>query len=145
MIGVRLVQDGTETHRVPRRVNRPAIAAAVFTELLADRDRETVATLWEPLAAARAAKADRHVVADEPAATPRENGGPFGQTRSVLLGALGGRAPDAAAIRGDRAAPGDAVGPRGVTEALALANVGGHGAGARWCLRNRPPTQPCLA
>jgi DNA repair protein RadC len=26
-------------------VNRPAIAAAVFAELLADRDRETVATL----------------------------------------------------------------------------------------------------
>jgi len=45
VIGVRLVQDGTETHRVPRRVNRPAIAAAVFAELHADRDRETVATL----------------------------------------------------------------------------------------------------
>jgi len=45
VIGVRLVQDGTGPLRVPRRVNRPAIAAAVFAELLADRDRETVATL----------------------------------------------------------------------------------------------------
>ena len=45
VIGVRLVQDGTGTLRVPRRVNQPAIAAAVFADLLADRDRETVAAL----------------------------------------------------------------------------------------------------
>ena len=45
VIGVRLVQDGTGTLRVSRRVNQPAIAAAVFTDLLADRDRETVAAL----------------------------------------------------------------------------------------------------
>jgi DNA repair protein RadC len=45
VIGVRLVQDGTGPLRVPRRVNQPAIAAAAFADLLADCDRETVATL----------------------------------------------------------------------------------------------------
>jgi hypothetical protein len=45
VIGVRLVQDGTAPLPASRCVNRPSIAAAVFAELLADRDHETVAVL----------------------------------------------------------------------------------------------------
>ena len=45
VIGVRLVQDAMTPLPVPSRVNRPAIAAAVFAKLLADRGRETVAAL----------------------------------------------------------------------------------------------------
>jgi len=45
VIDVRLVQDGTAPLPAPRCVNRPSIAAAVFAELPADRDRETVAGL----------------------------------------------------------------------------------------------------
>ena len=64
----------------------------------------------KPLAAARAAEADRHVVADELAATPDEDGWPAREARAVLLVATGRRTPDAAAVRGDRAAADDAVG-----------------------------------
>ncbi len=45
VLGVRLVQDGTAPLPVPSRVSRPAVAAAAFAQLLADRDRETVAAL----------------------------------------------------------------------------------------------------
>ena len=41
---------------------------------------------------------------------------------AVLLVTAGGRALDAAVVRGDRAAAGDAVGARRVTEALVAAN-----------------------
>ena len=58
----------------------------------------------EPVAAARAAEADRHLVTDEPAATPDEDGGPARETRPLLLAVSGGRAPDAAVIRGNPAA-----------------------------------------
>src|SRR3990172_4615167 len=54
----------------------------------------------EHVAAARAAEADRPLVADEPAAPSDEDGGPFGQTRPPLLAAPGRRAPDAAAVWG---------------------------------------------
>ena len=45
----------------------------------------------EPLAAARAAEADRHVVANEPAATADPDGWPTRETRAVLLAPAGGR------------------------------------------------------
>jgi Transposase DDE domain group 1 len=47
----------------------------------------------EPLAAARAAEADRHVVANEPAATADPDGWPTRETRAVLLAPAGGRLP----------------------------------------------------
>ncbi len=49
----------------------------------------------EPVIAARAVEEDRHLVADEPPATPGEGGRPSNQTHPVLLGPAGGRAPDA--------------------------------------------------
>jgi DNA repair protein RadC len=45
VIGVRLVRDGAAPLPVARCVNQPAVAAAAFAKLLADRDRETVAAL----------------------------------------------------------------------------------------------------
>ena len=54
--------------------------------VVAERDR---LQSGQPVAAARAAEADRHVVATEPAATPREDGWPVGQTCSVFLAAPG--------------------------------------------------------
>src|SRR6516164_4570549 len=74
---------------------------------MAERDRLQPG---EPLAPARAAEADRHLVADELAATPDEDRWPPRETRALLLVATGRRTLDAAAVRGDRAAADDAVG-----------------------------------
>lgn len=68
----------------------------------------------ESLVAPRAAQADRDVVAREPATAPRKNGRSPGQAHPVLLAAAGRRTSPAAAVRGDPAAAGGAVGPRGV-------------------------------
>src|SRR5712691_6339412 len=57
----------------------------------------------EPVAPARAAAADRHLVTDEPAATPDEDGRPARETRALLLVAAGRRTPDADSVRGDPA------------------------------------------
>ena len=58
----------------------------------------------ESLAAAGAPEADRHVVADQPPAAPRQDGRALGETRAVLL-ALSGREPsDPTPVRGDAAA-----------------------------------------
>ncbi len=82
-----------------------------------------------PVAAARAAEADRHLVADEPAATSDEDGWPARETRALLLVAAGGRTPDADSVRGDPATAYGAVGASGVEEALVAANSVGHRAG----------------
>src|SRR5450759_1298364 len=77
----------------------------------------------EPLAAARPADADRHVVADQPPATPRQDGWALGETRAVLL-ALSGREPsDPTPVRVD--APADL----GLTGADRLTGSGRCGAG----------------
>ena len=92
--------------------------------VVAERDRLQPG---EPLAAARAAEADRHVVAREPATAARENGWALGQARPVLLAAAGRRAPDAAVIRGGRAAPGGAIGARRVASVLVTVTLGPKG------------------
>ena len=61
---------------------------------------EGAAPALDPTAAARAAEADRHVVADEPAATVDEDGWPARETRPVLLADAGGRAPHATSCSG---------------------------------------------
>jgi len=99
----------------------------------------------EPLAAARAAEAHRHLVADEPAATPRENGGPLGQTRSVLLGAPGGRAPDAAAIRAIVQRLETLSVPAGERKRSLLRTWAATGPGRGGVYEIGRPTQPCLA
>jgi len=79
----------------------------------------------ELVAAPRAAEADRHVVAREPAAAARENGRSAGQTRSVLLAVAARRTSDTVAVRGGPAAAGGATrGPRG-SSAIVAANEGG--------------------
>jgi hypothetical protein len=67
--------------------------------------------LGKPLAAAGAAKADRQLVIDQPATAPRQDGWPAGQTRPLLLAAVGGESSDAAAVRCD--APADLGAARG--------------------------------
>src|SRR6516164_6292158 len=64
----------------------------------------------ELAAAPRAAEADRHVVARESAAAARENGRSVDQACSVLLAVAGRRTSDTAAVRGDPATAGGAVG-----------------------------------
>ncbi len=83
-------------------------------------DREAVAERHrlqpgEPLAPARAAETDRHVVVDEPAAAVDEDGRPACETCAVLLAIAGGRASDADSVRSDPAAADGAVGASGVT------------------------------
>ena len=61
---------------------------------------------------------------------------------TVLLVAAGGRAPDAAVIRDDRAAAGHATGARRVADAIVAANVSGkeaegHGVREIGCQRDR--------
>ena len=56
------------------------------------------------MAPARVAEADRHVVADELAATVDEDGWPSREVRAVLLADAGGRTRHAVAVRGDRTA-----------------------------------------
>src|SRR4029453_14106111 len=65
--------------------------------------------LGEPVAAARAADADRHLVVDQHPATPHQNGGGAGQTPGGLLATAGGESPDAAPVRHD--APADLGAP----------------------------------
>ncbi len=81
------------------------------------------------VAAARAAEADRHVVADEPATAVGEDGRSLGPTRPVLLATAGGRAADTEPVRSDPAAADGTVGASRVTEALVGAHAVGHGAG----------------
>ena len=59
----------------------------------------------QSLAAAGAPGADRHLVADQSPAAPRQDGWAAGQARPVLLAPAGGEPPDAAAVRVD--APAD--------------------------------------
>ena len=54
--------------------------------------------LGESVAAARPTDADRHVVADQPPATPRQDGWAAGQARPVLLVDVGRESSDAAAV-----------------------------------------------
>ena len=55
--------------------------------------------LEQPLATTGAPDADRHLVADQPPAAPRQNGWAASQTREVLLAPAGGESPDTAAVR----------------------------------------------
>jgi len=64
----------------------------------------------EPVAAAGAPGADRHLVADQSPAAPRQDRWVAGDARPVLLAAAGGTPSDAPAVRGD--APAD-LGPAG--------------------------------
>src|SRR6267378_2573395 len=59
----------------------------------------------EPLAAAGAPHADRHLVADQPPAAPGQDGWTPRATRTVLLALPGREPPDPRAVRGD--APAD--------------------------------------
>src|SRR2546426_6663068 len=77
----------------------------------------------DPLAAARGADADRHLVADESAATADENGWPAREACAVLLAAAGGRTLDAATVRGDRAAACGAIGASGIAAPSVLPTV----------------------
>src|SRR5712692_8788357 len=81
------------------------------------------------MAAARTAEADRHLVADDPAATVDEDGWLSGQTRLVLLASVGRRVPDAEPVWGDLAAACGAVGASGVAEARVAAKSGRTEAG----------------
>jgi len=74
----------------------------------------------EPLAAARAAEADRQLVVDESAAAADEDGWPARETRPILLADAGGKAPHATTVRGDRAAAYDTVGAGGIAAPLLL-------------------------
>src|SRR6266851_6346663 len=55
----------------------------------------------EPLAAAGAAGADRHLVADKSPAAPRQDGWTADQARPLLLAPAGGESPDPTSIRVD--------------------------------------------
>src|ERR1035437_5026179 len=58
----------------------------------------------ESLAAAGAADADRHLVADQSPAAPRQDGWAAGQTREVLLAPAGREPPDPTSVRKHAAA-----------------------------------------
>ena len=71
-----------------------------MTPLSCHRFRANEVRLWlsviaynlrEPVAAARAAEADQHLVADESAASADEDGWPARETRAVPLATAGGR------------------------------------------------------
>ena len=55
----------------------------------------------EPLAAAGAPEADRHLVTDQSPAAPCQDGWPAGETRALLLAAAGGESLDPTPVRGD--------------------------------------------
>src|SRR5450759_3213974 len=89
----------------PGRQAGGALDAAVVPPLPGERgpvaaERARV-QLGESVAAARPTDADRHVVADQPPATLRQDGWAAGQARPLLLAPAGGESPDAAAVRGD--------------------------------------------
>ena len=69
----------------------------------------------KPLAAAGAAEADRHLVADQSPAAPRQDWRAVGETRALLLAAAGGESPDSAPVRGDAPADLGATGPGRLT------------------------------
>src|SRR5450759_823082 len=77
--------------------------------------------LGESVAAARPADADRHVVADQPSATPRQDGWAAGHARPLLLAPAGREPPDPTPVRGD--APADL----GAARADRLTGGGCHG------------------
>src|SRR5450759_5699680 len=58
----------------------------------------------EPLAAAGAAGADRHLVADQSPAAPRQDGRALGETRAVLLAVSSREPSDPTPVRGDASA-----------------------------------------
>ena len=58
----------------------------------------------QPVAAAGAADADRHVVADQSPAAPRQDGWAAGQARAVLLAVAGGESSDPTPVRGNPSA-----------------------------------------
>ena len=68
--------------------------------------------LWRRLVTAGA---DRHLVADQSPAAPRQDGRPAGETRALLLAPAGGESPDSAPVRGDAAADLGVAGADGLT------------------------------
>jgi hypothetical protein len=58
----------------------------------------------QPVAAAGAADADRHVVADQSPAAPRQDRWAAGQARAVLLAVAGGESSDPTPVRGNPSA-----------------------------------------
>src|ERR1019366_666912 len=83
----------------------------------------------ESLAAAGATGADRHVVADQSPAAPRQDGRALGETRALLLAVAGGESSDPTRVRGDAAAD---LGP-----AVADGLMCGGRSGARLAKRGR--------
>ena len=77
-----------------------------------------VRTLAASIAADRLADADRHVVADQSPAAPRQDGRTAGHARPLLLAPAGGESPDAAVVRVDAPADLGAPGPGGLAEWL---------------------------
>ena len=69
----------------------------------------------EPLAAAGAAEADRHLVADQSPAAPRQDGCAVSETRALLLAVPGGEPSDSTPVRGDAPADLGATGPGRLT------------------------------
>jgi hypothetical protein len=108
--------------------------------LLAERDRLQPG---KSVAAARAAKADRLLVADEPAATADPDGWPAREARPVLLAAVGRRTSDADSVRCDSTQADGALSASGVMRPVAAAKFGRHRTrGWSWCPRNRLPMRP---
>jgi len=96
-----------------------ALDAAVLSPVSRERGPAAIERaglqLGQPVAAAGVAQAHRQLVADQRAATPRQNRRAFGQTCAVLLAAAGRESSDSTLVRGD--APGDlgAASPDGLT------------------------------
>jgi hypothetical protein len=80
-IGREAVDPGRQASRRGDAAELPSVPGERGAAM-AERDRPQPG---KPLAAARAAEANQHLVADESAATARENGWPVGQTRPVLV------------------------------------------------------------
>src|SRR5215510_86302 len=72
--------------------------------------------LGESVAAVGVARANRHVVAHEPTATPRQDGRAPGEAWPLLLAPAGRGSPDAPAVRGDAPAHLGAAGAHGVKD-----------------------------